>query len=257
MDQLEQLERLARLRESGVLSEDEFQQQKARVLAAESAARRNHWPWFLAVAGLAGASLYFMTYDRAADPTSNSQIDSKPGQLTSVSGSNQSVQAPPPQAPPPIPAIGSRLNIAGGCQFAPELEQAFTRMLHFDQARQRFSPRAVDIAGMRIAPTLTTEPDVGGEPGDRAHISTVRIPGPVTWNGLQLRALQASDAFEASSWTLEFQDSPARVRAVLQSRGIRVPAPPGQRMIPTDGCQASIAVEARRGGAALACHSWC
>lgn len=206
MDQLEQLERLARLRDSGALTEDEFQQHKTRLLETRPTARRIIWQWALAVAASAVVGLYFLTRDRTADPASNSKTGAQSERLASNVNSAQSDQMPQPKASPPVVEVNSRLSIAGGCQFAPELEQAFARMLFYDQVRQRFRPRVVQIGGMSLTPTLTSEPDVGGpEPGDRAHIASVRIPTPVNWGGLQLSGLQASNAFEASSSALELE----------------------------------------------------
>jgi hypothetical protein len=257
MDQLEQLERLGRLRDSGALTEDEFQQQKAQLLATKPAAWRALWPWALAVAALAAVALYFVTRNRATDTASMSQTDSRVEQFANNLNSAQSAQVPQLKASPPPVEVNPRFSVAGGCRFAPELERAFDGMIFYDEQRQRFRPRAVDIAGLRLTPALTTEPDVGGpEPGDRAHISSVRIPTSVTWNGLQLRGLRASSGFESSDRGLLFQDSPARVRAVLQSKGIRFPRS-GDLRIPSDGCQAALAVEARGTGSALVCYSWC
>ena len=164
--------------------------------------------------------------------------------------------APVISAPAPArPDFSAPFSFANGeCRFSPALDPAFAGMLYWDEGRQRFAARTVRIGTMSLVPTLMPGPPEGG---GRLYRSSVRLTRPARWNGLTLVGLGAAAGFEYRQREIRFAEPAAAVRSRLRALGTELPAPPAYREIPTDGCAASIGVEARGRGSALVCTGWC
>jgi hypothetical protein len=249
-DRITQLERLNRLRAEGGLSDEEFEREKQRLLEP-----RLPRAWILA--GLAffvasGIGLAFLL--SRADPVQAPQAQAKSDRVTIP-------RSPPGRAAPPAPQlrdISSRISISGGeCRFSSDLQRALDRMFVRPNDGEPVRASAIRLADMRLVPTITSERDEGVLIPYRRYTSRARLSTPAQWNGLRLIGLETVDGWEFSSQALEFSDDPARVRAALLRMGIRVPAPPASRTLPTDGCAAAIGVTASSRGSALVCDSWC
>jgi hypothetical protein len=105
---------------------------------------------------------------------------------------------------------------------------------------------------------LTSARDADVDTPDIPNVDAIVRLGPAArWNGLRLTGLRVSTGWAYAASSLEFSDSPARVRAALRRMGIAIPLPPAMRDIPTDECAASIAIETRSHGSALTCSSGC
>jgi len=147
---------------------------------------------------------------------------------------------------------------SGSCVFAPNLMRAFDNLLHQEGAE--VVPRAVRFGTLRLVPSLTTTWDgnIDGASGQNFphYDSVVRFEIPALWNGLRLRALRAEVEGEWAASTMEFDNSPAQVRAAMRRMGIRIPAS-GMLDLPVPECASSIRVEAEGGGTALSCSEAC
>lgn len=251
---LRKLERLQRLRASGVLSDIEFQVEKRRLL--EGGER-----WSLmssvalvcaAVAGLAAAG--WVVYSLMDAP--NDQP---------VAAAPRPKQATPPLAPGPPPATPApprvadisspfRLTADGGCAYSAQIDRAFRRMLRRNDATGRVEGQPVTLAGMAMTPRVTSE---GQGDIERTYTSRITPTRPTSWNGLRVIGMEAFGGHEVSSDALLFAEPPSRVRDVARRLGVELPLPPGQRELPVEVCFASVAIEARANGSALRCGGGC
>jgi hypothetical protein len=155
--------------------------------------------------------------------------------------------------------LSSRVNIRSGeCSFGPRLERALAGMITYEGSPPAARAGHVTLAGQRLAVSLTSSPDESRETTEiQNQDAVVRLRPAARWHGLRLTGLRQSTGWEWAASSLEFSDSPARVRAALRRMGISVPLPPGTRDIPTEECSASLAIEARPNGSALTCSSGC
>jgi hypothetical protein len=153
--------------------------------------------------------------------------------------------------------LGARVDIRDGqCSFGPRLEHALQSLI----VREGFPPVAkagrVTLAGAANdgLPHLGEGRGlrIDGDPERRLRRSACPA---ARWNGLRLTGLRRSTGWAFAASSLEFSDSPARLRATLRRMGIAILLPPAIRDIPTDECAASIAIEARPHGSALTCSS--
>ena len=117
-----------------------------------------------------------------------------------------------------------------------------------------FATRTVRLGGMSLTPSLSAGPPEGG---GRLYRSAVRLPRAARWNGLTLTGLGAAAGYEYRQREIRFAEPAAAVRRRLRALGTDLPAPPAYRRIPTDGCAASIGLEARGRGSALVCTGGC
>ena len=252
-DRITQLERLTRLRADRALSEEEFEREKRRLLEA-----RPRQIWLFAIPALAAAAIVaaLILPLLLREPAPQAAADAQPKAAAPVATSTPN--PPRPTGPEPLD-ISSRISIAGGnCHFAPDLQRAFDRMFVRPNEGESVRVDAIQIGEMRVIPTISSERDEGVLlPNYRRYTAQVRFNTPVQWNGLRLVGLQTVDGWEFSSRSMEFSDSPARIRSTLLRIGIRLPAAPAYRTLPTEGCASSIGMERRANGGALVCASWC
>lgn len=151
--------------------------------------------------------------------------------------------------------LSAPLSFANGqCRFSPAIDRALPALLRWDERGQRFVSGTVRIGTMTLTPVLTAGPLEGGA---RLHRSSVRLTRPARWNGLTLVGLGAAAGHEYRQWEIRFAEPAAAVRRRLRTLGTELPAPPAYREIPTDGCAASIGIEARGQESALVCTGWC
>lgn len=162
------------------------------------------------------------------------------------------------QAPPPNPVdISSTIRCeSDGCAFSPQLNRALQGLLVWDEAGRTYYTRPVEIGGATYSPVLTSERQE--QPDGYLTVSSVWLDhGPVTWNGLTIVGLEASTGHEFDSQAVIFREPAAAVRAVLARFGLLVPEPPAYREFETEGCSASIGLEAHSRGTALVHTGWC
>lgn len=248
-DHITQLERLARLRSEGALSDEEFEGEKALVLSANNGRR-----WLFVGATLGAATLAAVVVlllrgaERQAEPLARAPA-------ARLAGAPGRAVPPPPPALPPLD-ISSRISVAGGdCHFAPDLTRAFANMLYSDGRRVR--PRNVRFGTMLLTPSVSSSRDEGVDlPDFRQYESVVAFNQPVTWNGLRLLRLRAATGWEWEWEAMEFADAPAQVRAALRSMGISMPRS-GNLDLPAEACGTSISLAPRGSGSALTCGGSC
>ena len=143
----------------------------------------------------------------------------------------------------------------GDCVFAADLTRAFENLLHREGSA--VMPRVVRFGSVRLAPSLRTTRERDPDGRNFPHYdSVVRFANPAAWNGLRLRALRAEMEGEWAASTMEFDNSPAQVRAAMRRMNIRIPAS-GMLDVPVAECSSSIFVQPAGSGAALSCSEAC
>ncbi len=155
--------------------------------------------------------------------------------------------------------LSSRVNISdGNCSFGPTLDRAIRGMIRFEGSPPIGRAARIELGGRYMTPVLTSMRDAGGaRPDFLNYEASVRLSPAANWNGLRLTRLRLSTGWEWEARSLEFAESPTRVRAALRAMHIAISLPPGRRDIPTDACSVSIHIQTRPGGSALTCSGGC
>jgi hypothetical protein len=260
-DRLEALERLARLRESGLLSEVELAAEKARILGDGPAPPRPASPSFhslprenpgfvsrhrWALAGGGGAILLtaFLVYIVFTLP---------PAAVGKEPARNETASV----LPEGTPDLGVLLQGAPStCGFGDEvraiLRNAIPTELPVGETR---TASAIDVPGFPepIAPRVRK---LAGTTAAAPQATIVDLLTPGSWHGLRvirLRAVSWSGG-QIGAVHVRFAERAARVREVLNRAGFNVP-PTGQlRSLDGEGRSVEMGIEAVPGaGTALIC----
>lgn len=279
--QLEQLERLARLRAQGALSHAEFEAEKARLLEGGGDRPSSQEPntdkadaprlgaprpglrrFIIAMAMLSatamvagGVALYALRETASAPPQEN-----KPALPR---------QEAAPAAPQPVMQgetaliLDDDLQFAdpANCKAAPATDALFNRVLtppNGDVANISSRPIRVGSGQVEVRPTLTKT--AGENEGEQIYEGAADFPQPATWHGLHVRGITASlyvvpEAGSAYTRQIRFMDDPQVARTALGRLGFNIPNGDGYAELHDDSCGGSMQIVEIGGGSALQC-SW-
>lgn len=256
-DRLEALERLARLKASGILTLAEFEAEKARILgdagvepqgpvrAGEPPSRSLQaapWrtflsrPWLLgggALALLAGALLAYVVV----------------GDVRSATRAQRVERSAAPKAPAGAAvALGSLLSFrdASTCTPGQGLEDLIGAMASVRGSSNPAADASIRVAGLEEAVVPTISRPAGAE-----GATIIQIPMRGTWQGLHVTRLHTATWGKDDVTTLQihFDDPVDETRSVLRQIGF----PLGRAGELQKAGQALVGVEAVPGGSALTC----
>lgn len=278
---LEQLERLARLRAQGALSDAEFDAEKARLLGggdhkppspgpspsmtstAHVRAPRTALRRFVIVMGLlsatavvaGGIALYAL---RETTPT----LPKQPAPAVA----RRDAPAPPPrqraaEQPPLVLNDDLQFSDPGNCKASSGTDALFNRILtppDGDVANISSKPIRVGADRREVQSVLTRTQ--GENAGEQIFEGTAELPQPASWRGLRVTGIAASlyvipEADSTYTRQIRFLDDPATVQAALGQMGFVIPREQGYAELHDDSCGGSMQIVAFNGGSALQC-SW-
>lgn len=280
---LAQLERLARLRAQGALSDAEFDAEKARLLGggnhrspssgpspnmtstAQVRASRTGLRRFVIVMGLlsatavvAGGIALYTLRETALTP---------PKQPAPALAQQD---APAPSSPPSRPVTEQpplvlnddlQFSDPGNCKASSGTDALFNRILtppNGDVANISSKPIRVGADRREVRPVLTRTQ--GENAGDQIFEGAAELPQPANWHGLRVAGIAASlyvipEADSTYTRQIRFLDDPATVKAALGQLGFLIPREEGYAELHDDSCGGSMQIVAFNGGSALQC-SW-
>jgi hypothetical protein len=278
--QLEQLERLARLREHGALTPEEFLAEKARLLGTgdmqtasrevdadtappSDSPRRRHRAVMIAVSVIAVAALgggaAFYALRQPSIPAQAVQAKPTPQPAVAIAS-----PPPPPAAPAAAPLAledDLRFGDPSNCQASATTEALFNRILTPPNGDVgNIASRSIRVGGKRIEVTPVLTKTAGENEGERVFEGVANVPQPATWHGLHVRGISASlyavpEAGSTYTRQIRFLDDPDTARAALNKLGFNIPRSPEYAELHDDSCGGSMQVVAAAGGSALQC-SW-
>jgi hypothetical protein len=281
-NQLEQLERLARLRDRGALTPEEFLAEKARLLGTSdvqtpvqqaageantpqppsASPRRHRVPMIaasvVAVAALGGGAAFYSL----RQPSIPAQaVQSQPMPQPEVA-----IASPPLVPAPPEPSQLAleddlRFSDPANCQASATTEALFNRILtppNGDVANIASKTIRVGVDRIEVTPIMTKT--AGDNEGERVFEGVANVLQPATWHGLRVRGISASlyavpEAGSTYTRQIRFLDDPDTARAALNKLGFNIPRFPEYAKLHDDSCGGSMQVVAAAGGSALQC-SW-
>lgn len=276
-DWIEQLERLTRLHKDGALTDAEFAEQKARLLAESEAgaagpagaeeavyyeeppARRGISAGWLA-GGLIGAGLLgwagWMVFGQGRGPDPELTATGAPSASASVAAS-----ATPSPTPTPTPvALDGTLAFASPsqCTAGETLERIYRKL---DLAMEQGNGRGLSVKlDAWETPLALSAKAATGADGVRNSSAEVRFPAGTTWHGLALsrvttEGIEVPESDGGYSRTINFLAPPAEVQRTLARLGFGAPRSPAFAELEDGGCGGSMEIEAIGGGSRLRC-SW-
>lgn len=280
---LEQLERLARLRAQGALSDAEFDAEKAGLLGggdhkpfppgpspnmtstAQVRASRNALRRFVIVMGLLSATA-LVAGGIALYTLRETAITLPKLRAPTLARQDAPSQSPPPRQPtaeqPPLVLNDDlQFNDPGNCKASPGTETLFNRILtppNGDVANISSKPIRVGADRREVRPVLTRTQ--GENAGDQIFEGAADLPQPANWHGLRVAGIAASlyvipEADSTYTRQIRFLDDPATVKAALGQLGFLIPREEGYAELHDDSCGGSMQIVAFNGGSALQC-SW-
>lgn len=295
-DWIEQLERLTQLHKAGVLTDEEFAAQKAKILAAsdqpaaappppppppvpapvaaEPAPAWDHGGYddqprggvpkwvFVAVPGalavLAAAAWFGSSILGGSGP------DPDLSATASAAASDAAVAsaAPTEEAPLPVALDGSlAFASASNCKAGPTLEAIYKKL---DSAGELGSGRGITVKldawdkALGIEAKNSTDAD-----GIERRHAWLRFPEGTTWHGLRLSRVTSTTTIVPDSdggyeRTVNFMESPDKVVKTLARLGFGAPrGPDNYAELTDDGCGGSMQVLPVAGGSMLTCNWGC
>jgi hypothetical protein len=141
MDRLEELEKLARLRAEGVLSEAQFEQRKSEILGGEGQRFSSSWSTgrrWMAIGSVAAAAVVVSLATAGLVGSDGRQHESQ-GQASNLQSDAPTAQAPAPMAEPAIEA-GSEQPVEPACVTGECLANDVNDAPGYTAAEQRFTP---------------------------------------------------------------------------------------------------------------------
>jgi hypothetical protein len=227
----ELIERLAKLRDRDLLSADEFEIARGRILAPGK-----YWKTAAIGSALLSLALAFtllFIWVGWAPPASSGFVD-------------RSVSAPP--------ELRSLLQFEDPitCTPRPPLEAIFGSMARWDPGSRRMvagEPIPVRALGTSVTPTLERTPNQFG-----GFDFMARLPFEGLWWSLEVRELRVTGREESDanqSWQIVFRDDPLEVETVLNEQGWQVPRVGKWRT--NHGTDPTVGLQSVEGGTAVIC----
>jgi hypothetical protein len=243
---LDDLERLGRLREQNVLSEAEFDAEKARLLEAH----RAHPP--------SDGLRSIPRFSRAAIARAASVVlIIIAGIYIGVSSTGQSGQPESPASPAPVAqaTAGARLSsvlrfdVPSQCTPSEELKMLIDDLRTMEPGGANAT---LTLPGSS-APLHPQVQRVALKEGKSAIISQLAAPGSL--EGLKVTALRTSsfDGGDLYTTQVRFQESPEKVLRVLNGRGFELPKVGELKTVDLEDGALMLGVEGIEGGSALTC----
>ncbi|MFL6856906.1 MAG: hypothetical protein ACJ8EB_03240 [Allosphingosinicella sp.] len=251
---LRQLERLGRLRQSGLLTTVEYEAEKRRLADDLGGTRHGgHAGWLIATAAVLLAAITCYLW-----PGPNSTIRAPGGQAEetrAVANAGKlegqvAAKVAVPAAPPSRPDLQNILTFADPrrCEFGRPLERLFTAMWHWSDREQKIvggGPIRVPELNLTARAAFTRLPQ---NDGTVEFESSLPLPG--TWYGLKVLGLSSGGLEESDlvNWQIRFDEAPALVRSVLNEHGFDLPRPGKYRSV-ADGERTSAVISLKQGAA--------
>lgn len=267
-DRIEQLERLARLHQSGALSDSEFDRAKAVLLAGEAgeysvdiepARRRARLPLFMGAALVAmaiGAGVWFASdfvpetnIPEAAETAKSIAQDGLDGQSASA-------------APVPV-SLDETLAYASPsqCLAGEALERVYKKLVAgMDLGSGEGLTVTLDSFAAPLPVSAKSRKDQHGAEVAEAELL---LPAGTTWHGLKVRGLSASRYYPPASdgqdaRSFEFLEPAEKVQRTLAALGLNAPLAPEYKIMAKPGsCDGTMQIETRGSGSALVCNWGC
>jgi hypothetical protein len=258
-DRLEALERLARLKASGILTLTEFEVEKSRILGesvvepqrpdqagdlpghgSQAATWRTFLlrPWLLVGGALALVTGALLAYVVVGDVRS----------ATRAQRAERSVVPKAPAAAGGGAALGSLLGFrdASTCTPGQGLEDLIGAMISARNASNPAADASIRVAGLEepVVPTISS-------PAGAEGATIIQIPMQGTWQGLHVTRFHTATwgADDMTSLQIQFNDPVDETRSVLRQIGF----PLGRAGELQKAGPALVGVEAVPGGSALTC----
>lgn len=256
-DRIEALERLARLREQQILSECEFEAEKARLMemplvslsnepeltALAAPTWRPRWLFLLGVAGLIaaiGGGVYLTTN---AASVSDVQTPNGESAEQSVSASTAGSNAPR------ISAL-LKFDNAAECAPAEGLKLLLDEMRSLEPGADQATLSLSD-GGASVRPQVRRI-EVGAGAG--SVISELHVSG--SWDGLRVNGIRTVRFPSSENYSIQirFQEGAEKVRRVLNAQGFDLPKVSELRNSELESdAELALGVEPIEGGSALVC----
>lgn len=281
-NQLEQLERLARLREQGALTPEEFLAEKARLLGTSdvqtpaqhavgeantaqppSASPRHRRAVVVAVSVIAvaalggGAAYYVLNQPESAGQEVQAKLIPQPDVAIAAPPIMSAIAEPSPLAL----EDDLRFSDPANCHASATTEALFNHVLtppNGDIANIASKTIRVGRDPIEVTPVLTKA--TGENEGERVFEGVANVPRPATWHGLRVRGIAASlyvvpEADSTYTRQIRFLDDADTAREALNKLGFNIPRSPEYAELHDDSCGGSMQIVAITGGSALQC-SW-
>lgn len=294
-DWIEQLERLAQLHKAGVLTDEEFAGQKAKLLAerdvapaaaplaaapvaeplpapadpapdwdsttyVEEPARGGAAKWALIgvpVALLLAGAAWF----GSSIVGGKSDPELSGGSIATAAPIAAAVPSAAPSEEAALPAaLDGSLAFAGAsdCKAGGTLEAVYKKL---DSAAELGSGKGITVRLDAFSDPLGIEvKNSTAADGTETRHAWLRFPADTSWHGLKLSRVTSTSLIVPESdgsytRTIDFLDEPDKVRATLARLGFGAPRSPDYAELHDDACGGSMQIVAVAGGAALSC-SW-
>lgn len=278
-DWIEQLERLTRLHRDGALTDAEFAEQKARLLAAQQAPAPEPEPEFVAEADheadaapsrkglLIGGAIAALTvlgaagwYGSQAVPDSELTQPAAVATPSAVAAAEPSLAAT--EAPMPV-ALDETLAFSSPstCGAGDTLERVYKKL---EAGMNLGSGRGLTVAldGFEVQLQIAAKSGKDKDGADTAS-ADLRFPAETTWHGLKISRVTTSRYYPPETdgmdkRTINFLEPPEKVRRTLGRLGFNVPEEPDYKPIEeAQGCGGAMQIEKLSGGSALVCTWGC
>lgn len=271
-DWMSKLEQAKRLLDSGALNQEEFEREKARILAAEPASwietdeqeligtSRNRY--VLAGISLVGALLaayWLWGYSQTAKPSDDSAFSIPSVAELAIEATEEAVDAPS-EVPTDL-SSALTFSVPSQCKAGGTLEKVFTKLDSAMDSQSKSQTVKLDEFADALKVSVEQSKDADGMLKQAADI---KFNGEVLWNGLKLSRIKTSllaPPETDSSYTqmLTFREDPETVRRALRGIGMSVPLSPEYAELSDaeNVCGGSMQIEAISGGSALSCGWGC
>ena len=275
---MDSLERLAKLRSEGLLTDTEFAEQKVRILAQSDSALTSDvpviaetsfeeseasgispWLWVVLGGSSLMAILLYMLWPIIPEKQENEEKCRITANVPKVDAT-ESAEVSEPQQPVALDNTLAfakpSLCIAGGT-----LEKLYLKLDKAMASGGGGNNVTLDEFEAPLPVEASKKKDSGGMEKQSAYI---RFPEATTWHSLTLSRIVAEwylppETDSSYSRSITFLESPQKVQKVLARLGFNAPLDPDYSELPDtyNGCGGAMYIEAIPGGSSLSCGWGC
>ncbi len=269
-DWMSKLEQAKRLLDSGALNQEEFEREKSRILAAESAdgsdleeqehlgsSRKRYVLGGAALVGVLLAANWLWSFAQTTAPSDNSAFSIPAVADVVLEATEEATEAA--TAIPTDLTSALLFSDSSQCAAGSTLGKVFAKIDSAMNSQSKLQTVKLDEFAEALRVNVAQSKD--GE-GVLEQSADIKFDGEVVWNGLKLSRIKIGRIAPPetdSSYTrlLTFRNDPETVRRTLSRIGMSVPLHPGYAELSggEDSCGGSMSIETIPGGAALSC-SW-
>lgn len=271
-DWMSKLEQAKRLLDSGALNQDEFEREKARILAAEPASlieideqdhfggrRKRNVLASVALLGILLAAYWLWGYGQMAEP-SDDYAFSIPSVAQAAIEATEEATDVPTDVPTDLSAA-LIFSVPSQCTAAGTLERVYAKLDSAMDSQSRSETVKLDEFAEAMKVSVEQSKD---DEDVLTQAAEIKFNGEVIWNGLKLSRIKTrlfAPPESDSSYTrmITFREEPDTVRRALRGIGMGVPLDPGYAELNGNGnsCGGSMTIETISGGSALRCTWGC